>query len=125
MYRGRFILNTNGEPVAESDVAKWYEWFETADRVVGEGKYNAKDGELIVVRTSFLGIDYDPCPDSPPNLWETMIYGGEYDEWLVRACNRVKAEANHHINLFGMTVTATGHSSGSTTMVTFISGHFV
>ena len=48
-----------------------------------------------VVSTVFLGLDHRHFGDGPPVLFETMIFGGQHDEWQKRACTWDEAEATH------------------------------
>ncbi len=71
---GRYILDENRKPVAESDLMKWVRWFEKdSNRRVALTKI----GE-VEVSTIFLGLDYQ-FGDGTPILWETMVFGGEHD----------------------------------------------
>ena len=76
-------------PVAESDGLAWGNWFEKADRRV------ARDviGD-VEVSTVFLGIDHS-WDDERPLLFETMIFGGKYDEDQDRCATWEEAEAMH------------------------------
>jgi hypothetical protein len=67
-------------------------WYETADRHV-------KRTELpggIVVSTVFLGLDHRwHTMDGPPILFETMIFGGDHDEFQNRYSTWEEAEKGH------------------------------
>lgn len=84
-----YILNGK-EPVLEPDLMKFGKWFETADRVVK--KTELPDCE---VSTVFLGIDHRHFSDGPPILFETMIFGGEHNEYQERYSTWDEAEAGH------------------------------
>jgi hypothetical protein len=66
------------EPVPVGMV-EWAMWFETADRAVA--KSIVKDAE---VSTVFLALDHG-FGASRPVLFETMVFGGEFDQWQGRA----------------------------------------
>jgi hypothetical protein len=68
-----YILNEQGEPIIEPDLMKWAQWFKTADRHV------AKEilGD-VRISTVFLGLDHS-FTGGDPILWETMVFGGEFD----------------------------------------------
>lgn len=85
----RYVLDNDGEPVAQPDLLKWAEWFETADRSVADD--NIGDTR---VSTVFLGLDHSLHGD-PPMLYETMIFGGKHDEYQERCGNRVAALTMH------------------------------
>jgi hypothetical protein len=87
---GYYILGDDGEPVAV-DLNTWAEWYEThfADRVVAKTE---TDNELV--STVFLSLDH-AFLEPGPILFETMIFGGEYDQWQWRHQNRHQALAFH------------------------------
>ena len=76
-------------PVAEPDILAWSSWFEKADGRV------ARDviGD-VEVSTVFLGIDHS-WDDEGHLLFETMIFGGKYDEDQDRCATWEEAEAMH------------------------------
>jgi hypothetical protein len=77
-------------PVPESDVLKWAEWFETADRVVAQTEIGAS-----VVSTVFMGLDHRR-DDGPPLLFETAIFtDGEPTGERRRCATWDQAEAQH------------------------------
>lgn len=61
-------------PVPVRDVIEWARWFQTAERIV----FKTDVGPLHV-STIFLGLDHNwsSNPESPPILFETMVFGGE------------------------------------------------
>lgn len=63
-----YILDKNGEPVAEPDLMTWATAFEGIDRRVKQEHV----GEFFV-STVFLGLDHG-WGDGPPILWETMVF---------------------------------------------------
>jgi len=67
----KYILNEKHEPVPVPDDFAWWEWFSTFNRKVAQ----AEVGSLIV-STIFVGIDLG-FGDGPPQVFETMIFGGE------------------------------------------------
>lgn len=85
---GKYILNGR-EVHEEPDLMKWAEWFETADRFIKETE---KDG--VRISTAFLGIDHQYL-DGEPLLFETMVFGGEYDLEMDRYSNIDAAEKGH------------------------------
>ena len=90
MMGNRYIL-VDGEPVEEPDLIKWAEWFGQTDvRVLAKSK--APDGSEV--STIFLGLDHSfGC--GPPVLWETMIFGGEHDQYQDRYSSREDAMKGH------------------------------
>lgn len=82
------------KPIA--DISEWGKWMQSANRVL-------KKTDLfndITVSTVFLGIDYDFF-GGIPILFETMIFGGEYDGYCERYATWEEAEQGHEeaINL--------------------------
>lgn len=73
MINGRYILNERGNPVKEPDLMKWAKWFEKSERHVGDETIGKSR-----VSTVFLGLDHS-FGDSPPVLWETMVFSGTLD----------------------------------------------
>lgn len=88
-----YILDDKGNPIAEKDVLVWGRWLETADRTVA--KDNVGD---VKISTVFLGLDYS-WGDGPPLLYETMIFGGEHDQYLERYTTREEALKGHKVVL--------------------------
>lgn len=67
----------------------WGAWFETASRHVADTR---KDG--VRVSTVFLGLDHS-FGGSVPLLFETMIFGGEHDQFQERYSTWDEAETGH------------------------------
>lgn len=88
-----YILNAEGEPVGDPDIIKWSEWFEThsLDRIVGKESIG-EEGELVEVSTVFLGINHNFTGKGAPILWETMVFGGEFDQYQDR-CSGSRRDA--------------------------------
>lgn len=81
----------NGKiPVVEPDMLKWAKWYENANRHVN--KTELPGG--IQVSTVFLSIDHSYF-GGVPILFETMIFGGEHDEYQERYRTWEEAEAGH------------------------------
>ena len=72
-----------------NDVKKWARWFETADRHVA-ASVNSK----ARVSTVFLGLNHQ-WGHGEPLLFETMIFGGEHDQYQERYSTWDEAEAGH------------------------------
>lgn len=77
------------KPVPEPDLMKWAEWFETAERHVAD---ETIDG--VRVSTVFLGLDHS-FGEGKPILFETMIFGGEHDQYQDRCSTWKEAEEMH------------------------------
>lgn len=88
-----YILNENGEPVAEPDLKKWAQWFEKEYDGVRKIGYD-EIGE-ITISTVFLGLNHQHG-DGSPILFETMIFGGEHDQYQNRYETKEQAVAGHN-----------------------------
>jgi len=80
-------------PVEEKDAVKWGKFHhEDKNRRIGH------DTKLIStevrVSTVFLGIDHG-FGEGPPVLFETMVFGGEFDQEQERYCTWDQAEKGH------------------------------
>ncbi len=84
-----YILD--GHTPITTDLMTWAKWFEKGNdnRRVASTKKNG-----IHVSTVFLGIDHQ-WGEGPPLLFETMIFGGENDEWQDRCSTWDEAEKMH------------------------------
>ena len=86
---GKYILEGKTPKLVE-DVLEWARWYETADRHVAETVLP----NSVRVSTVFLGLDHS-FSDGEPILFETMIFGGEHDEYQERYSTWEEAEAGH------------------------------
>ena len=86
-----YIL-VDGQPEVCNDTIKWALWFEknTEERIVAQDTIGD-----VRISTVFLGIDHNFDLSGPPILWETMIFGGEHDEYQRRYPTRDDAIAGH------------------------------
>lgn len=86
-----YYILKDGEPVKASGVIEWGRWWE-ANKYQRRIAYDELRGCRI--STVFLGLDYN-WGEGPPLLYETMIFGGEHDEWQERASTKVEALQIH------------------------------
>ena len=49
----------------------------------------------VRVSTVFLGLDHSLTLDGPPVLWETMVFGGDNDQYQQRYTSRAEAIEGH------------------------------
>jgi len=83
-----YILDEHGNPVQEHDVVNWLNWYaETANRIVARDEI---DG--VVISTIFLGVDHG-C--NGPELFETLVFGGEHSGAQIRYDTREHALKGH------------------------------
>ncbi len=86
----RYYYILEGKNVKEiSDVRVWGSLFEKANRHVG----NDKIGE-VKVSTVFLGIDHN-FNEGIPILFETMVFGGKFDQEQELYSTYEEAELGH------------------------------
>jgi hypothetical protein len=90
MTRDHFILREDGS-LESVDLLTWANWFETADRHIG----NDTLSNGVRVSTVFLGIDHNFGLNGPPLLFETMIFGGPHDQWQNRYATKDEAVVGH------------------------------
>ncbi len=84
----KYILDGH-TPFPCDDLYKWGQWMDTADRRVKLDKIGD-----ITVSTVFLGLYYS-FGQGEPLLFETMIFGGEHDDYQERYSTWEEAEAGH------------------------------
>lgn len=77
-----YKLDENNNPVKVESSKDYSDWVaeNEAKRVVMQQKI-----DRIRISTVFLGLDHSfPRNDKKPLLWETMIFGGEHDQYQER-----------------------------------------
>lgn len=85
-----YILNGK-EITTTNDVHEWAKQFEKGGRRVAYDEIgDAK------VSTVFLGVDHN-YDGGEPILFETMIFGGEFDQYQERYCTYDEAVKGHNI----------------------------
>lgn len=89
MQEGYWILDADKNVVRAKDSFEWARYFESSDRIVA--KSSIADAEISTV---FLGIDHR-WGDGPPLLFETMIFGGEHNNYQERCSTWKQAEEMH------------------------------
>ena len=88
-----YILNDDNVAVPV-DVLEWARWFDMnyQRRIVRRDKW--PDG--VVVSTVFLGLDHAWGERGPRHIFETMVFGGDFDQETERYSTWAQAEAGHH-----------------------------
>jgi hypothetical protein len=92
-----YVLDEAGVPVLEPSVMAWARWFEDASARGAEGRrvgYTDINDETYV-STVFLGVDHRFMGEGRPLLFETMVFGGAYDEYQWRYSTRDEALRGH------------------------------
>ena len=85
----RYYILEGKIPKPIDDILEWGRQFETADRRVANTQLgNAR------VSTVFLGLDHS-FGGGTPILFETMIFGGKYNDYQERYTTWEEAEAGH------------------------------
>lgn len=85
-----YVLDENNEPVKETDTNKFCRWIEDKkNRRIAYTKVGSK-----AVSTVFLGIDHG-FDGGPPVLFETMVFGGKFNEYMKRYCTYNGALEGH------------------------------
>jgi hypothetical protein len=87
----KYILDNDNNPVPCDDTIEWGKFFENNDR----RRVAATElGPDITISTVFLGLDHR-FGEGNPVLFETMVFGGEYDQYTERYCTWGEAERGH------------------------------
>ena len=90
MGNGLYILGKDGKtPVLCESAAEWGRLFDREKRKVAFNEVGD-----VNVSTVFLGLDHN-YEDGPPILFETMIFGGEHDEYQDRCATWNEALEMH------------------------------
>lgn len=86
-----FFMLVDGEIVPTSDIREWGEWMkdDSARRIA------LTELGFANVSTVFLGIDHSFALGGDPVLFETMIFGGEHDNYQERYRTLEEARAGH------------------------------
>jgi hypothetical protein len=92
LRESKWILNGK-VPTPCSDLMRWAQWMETADRTVARTQLL---GGEVLVSTIFLGLDHSFRDKGRPVLFETMVFtsdNADLDMW--RYATWDEAEAGH------------------------------
>ena len=92
MSTNKYILDGH-TPVPCDDLLKWARWYETHDRFVAKNIFT-RNGSSVRVSTVFLALNHR-FGSGPPLLFETMVFGGDYDFEQERYSTWEEAEAGH------------------------------
>lgn len=87
-----YILDEDNKPV-KSTIIQYSEWIEANRERKAVKQEHIGD---IRISTVFLGLDHAwPKDDVKPLLWETMIFGGEHDQYMDRYTSYEDALEGH------------------------------
>lgn len=89
MSRDRFMVLDAQKAVVPADISTWSDFLDGDGKRVGRTEV----GEASV-STVFLGVDHS-FGDGPPLWFETMIFGGPFDQETWRYTTWAEAEAGH------------------------------
>jgi hypothetical protein len=90
MTMDTYILD--GHTPIPCSIEQWGKWMFITDSYVSSvGLTTTRDAKISTV---FLGMDHQMF-DGPPLLFETMVFGGEHDEFQERCSTWDEAEAMH------------------------------
>ena len=84
----KYVL-VDKKPMPCDDVLEWAKKFDMKNRHVADDKVNG-----VRVSTVFLGVDHS-FGEGPPMLFETMIFGGDHDQYQERYSTWDDAERGH------------------------------
>jgi hypothetical protein len=77
----------NGKPM---ELMEWVRvWGPAEDRRVGNDHIGDVD-----ISTVWIGLDHQ-CGDGPPLIFETMVFGGPYNEYTERYTTEAQARRGH------------------------------
>jgi hypothetical protein len=87
--KNKFYILDGKTPKA-CTLEQWAKWFDGNNRKVASTMIGN-----VRVSTVFLGLDHNFSPHGDPLLFETMIFGGEHDQYQDRCTTWEQAEAQH------------------------------
>lgn len=94
MKISRYIL-VDGVPVPEPDLFKWAAWMEGAKGSSDWILARTTISKEVKVSTVFLGLDHNFDLEGPPEVFETMIFGGPKDQHCWRYSTKADALLGH------------------------------
>ena len=91
-----YTLDENNKPV-KATIIQYSEWIEANPERKAVKQEHIGD---VRISTVFLGLDHAwPKNDITPVLWETMIFGGEHDQYMDRYTSYEDALEGHQTAL--------------------------
>jgi hypothetical protein len=86
-----------GHEPRPAEMLEWAKWHSTAEKIVAQDTFDVGD-KKVFVSTVFLGMDHS-WNGGPPLLFETMVFGGEYDQQQWRCSTWEQAVSQHKMAL--------------------------
>lgn len=86
-----YILDNNNKPIRSTSITEAADWMENNPQRKVVKQEHIGD---VYISTVFLGLDHSWNSDIPV-LWETMIFGGEYDQYQDRYTSYKDALEGH------------------------------
>jgi hypothetical protein len=96
-----FKLDSDNNPIPCSEVFEYEEWFMKHGTTVAQTKFLDTKNININVSTVFLGLDHS-YNSTVPILWETMVFGGPFDQQSVQYSSFKDALKGHNIVVDGI-----------------------
>jgi hypothetical protein len=89
-----YMLDDFKSPVPCADYIAWAKWMSLETGRVAFDSFEST-GERYDVSTVFLGLDHSHFGDRAPVLFESMVFGSEDYEVMMRYCTWQEAEIGH------------------------------
>lgn len=90
-----YKLDSDNNPIPCSGVSEYEEWVVKHGTTVAQSKFRDTKNIEIYISTVFLGLDYS-YNSTVPILWETMVFGGPFDQQSVRYSSFKDALKGHN-----------------------------
>jgi hypothetical protein len=90
-----YTLDENNKPIKVTSLIEAVEWMENNPERKAVKQEHIGD---VFISTVFLGLDHSFQSDKPV-LWETMIFGGDHDQYQERYTSYEDALLGHQIAL--------------------------
>lgn len=91
-----YILDEDGKTPIPASLEEWGRMFMDPEKRTVSRTELIIGGDTVVVSTVFLGLDHNFSPaGGPPILFETMIFGGEHDQYQIRCSTHEQALEQH------------------------------
>lgn len=92
----RYFVLRDREVVPTEDHEEWAQMWEKGDDVRRVAKDELRVGEDdVLVSTVFLGLDHNWSGQGPPIVFETMVFGGDRDQEMLRYATWDEADSGH------------------------------